>query len=581
MEYKTKIKLHKKSIIVILIIVSLLMAFAFLPSIIYSNRMYPYTSVNGISIGNLTQSEAQSKVNQSLAVPEKITLLAGDQEYSISLSDLEFVYDIPATLDSLRPHTQSSLFVQLVESWTALTRPHSSPLVTSLNELLLNEHLSVIADEITTKPVKPNLIVEQSRVTVSQGTIGTDINIAELQNTIIHNLALHTFDPIKIPVIIQDFTLSESESEEFKKRGEGIIGKSIVFQTDRYTHSLDEELISLLSASDHYNVSTSEAVITRIANDLNRDPVNPIFVYENNKVLEFSPAQDGIKVDTEKLSELLIEALQMLETSQETSITINIPLTNTSPSVSTEEVNNLGIKELIGYGESKFVGSIASRVHNIGLGASKFNGVLVAPDEVFSFNKTIGDISSLTGYKQSYVIQDGKTILGDGGGVCQVSTTLFRAALNAGLPIQERRSHSYRVTYYEQGTPPGLDATIYSPTTDLKIVNNTGNHLLIQTLFDPDKSTLVIEMYGTSDGREVSVSTPVVTSQSPAPEPLYIDDPTLPTGSTKQIDWAASGAKVSFDYKVTREGEILEDQTFYSNYHPWQAKFLRGTGPSL
>ena len=165
--------------------------------------------------------------------------------------------------------------------------------------------------------------------------------------------------------------------------------------------------------------------------------------------------------------------------------------------------------------------------------------------------------------------------------MCQVSTTLFRAALDAGLPIVSRRAHSYRVTYYEQGTPPGLDATVSSPTTDFKIKNDTPNHILIQTLFDPTNATLAFEIYGTDDGREITLSEPVISSQSPPPEPHYQDDPTLPEGTVKQIDWAAWGAKVQFDYTVTRDGETLQDETFYSNYRPWQAKFLRGTGPAI
>ena len=188
-------------------------------------------------------------------------------------------------------------------------------------------------------------------------------------------------------------------------------------------------------------------------------------------------------------------------------------------------------------------------------------------------------MSVLTGYKQAYIIQDGKTVLGDGGGVCQVSTTLFRAVLNSGLSIVERAAHSYRVGYYEQNSGPGLDATVYSPTTDFKFKNDTPANILIQTIYEPKIYKLTVEVYGTSDSRVASTTKPVVTSSTPPPEDLYMDDPTLPVGTVKQVDYKSWGAKVIFDYTVTRNGETLYQKKFVSNYKPWQAKFLRGTAP--
>ena len=275
----------------------------------------------------------------------------------------------------------------------------------------------------------------------------------------------------------------------------------------------------------------------------------------------------------------VIGNLRTLEYSEEKNITVEIPVEIIVPKIKTEDINNLGIKQLLGRGVSYFKGSITGRVHNISLASSKFNGILVAPQETFSFNETLGDVSALTGYKQAYIIKDGRTILGDGGGVCQVSTTLFRAILDSGLPVVERKAHSYRVSYYEQNSPVGLDATVFEPTADLKFTNDTPSYLLIQSTFDPSRSMLVFEIYGSSDGRVSYVSKPTISASTPPPEDLYTDDPTLPTGVVKQIDYKAWGAKVSVFYKVTKGDEILFEKTFYSNYHPWQAVYLRGIGP--
>ena len=115
----------------------------------------------------------------------------------------------------------------------------------------------------------------------------------------------------------------------------------------------------------------------------------------------------------------------------------------------------------------------------------------------------------------------------------------------------------------------------------MKFKNDTPGHILIQTIFDAKTSSLVFEIYGTSDGRNATITKPIVTSVLPPPEDLYVDDPNLPAGSVKQIDYKAWGAKVTFIYKVERNGENLIEKTFISNYHPWQAVFLRGTGPTL
>ena len=154
---------------------------------------------------------------------------------------------------------------------------------------------------------------------------------------------------------------------------------------------------------------------------------------------------------------------------------------------------------------------------------------------------------------------------------------MFRAALNAGLPIKERQAHAYRVHYYEEaGYKAGIDATVFSPSVDLKITNNTPAHILIQTKTDIKNLSLTFELYGTSDGRSSQITEHVVGKEIAPPPPLYQDDPTLKVGVVKQVDWSAWGAKASFRYTVTRGQETLEDTTFTSNYRPWQAVYLRG-----
>ena len=332
-----------------------------------------------------------------------------------------------------------------------------------------------------------------------------------------------------------------------------------------------------LDPAYHYSEEKLEKVLLPLKEEVNTEPVDAKFSFANGRVTEFQSAQEGKALDEESIKKDIVEKVVAGQNNNGKKITFIVPVEVIEPQVTNEQANDLGIKERIGVGTSYYRGSIANRIYNLTLASNRINGTLVKPGEEFSFNKTIGDISTLTGYKQAYIISGGRTILGDGGGVCQVSTTLFRAILAAGLPITERNPHAYRVSYYEQDSLPGIDAAIYTPNVDLKFKNDTGHHILIQAYVNPQTSQLTFELYGTSDGRVSVINEPVIVSSSPAPEPLYQDDPELPKGEVKQIDWAAPGAVVYFTREVTRNGEVIISDKYTSNYRPWQAVYLRGT----
>ncbi len=323
-----------------------------------------------------------------------------------------------------------------------------------------------------------------------------------------------------------------------------------------------------------FNKDLLTSSINDIASQINIEPKDAQFTVVNNIVKNFSLETDGLLVNK---TNLINNIAAEINKNSSDKISLDIPTQIASAQIKASDVNNLGIKELIGSGTSHFAGSASSRIHNVNLAASRLNNTLIPPDANFSFVQTLGDISVYTGFVQAYIIQNGQTILGDGGGVCQVSTTMFRAAMNSGLPITERHAHAYRVHYYEEDALPGLDATIYSPTVDLKFKNDTGNYVLVQTEIDLKNLVLTFNLYGTKDGRTVEITKPKLWDAKPAPEPLYTDDPTLPVGVVKQIDFSAPGLKSQFKYTVTRNGETINHQTFYSDFKPWQAKFLRGT----
>lgn len=326
----------------------------------------------------------------------------------------------------------------------------------------------------------------------------------------------------------------------------------------------DEELLddTLNNLAVHINVPVQDA----------------LFSFANGRVSAFRPSHDGYHINVTAIKEKFRESLNVIPDSTQKNITIPVSIIIDKPDFTTEGVNSFGIKELIGMGYSEFAHSIPGRIHNVTLAAARINGVLVKPGDTFSFNDVLGDVSSLTGFQPAYVIKEGKTVLGDGGGVCQVSSTLFRAILNAGLPVLERKEHAYRVGYYEQGGyKPGLDATVFAPAVDLKFKNDTPGYVLIQTKTDTKNLTLKFELYGTRDGRRAEILDHKVWGQTPPPPTVYQDDPTMKVGTTKQVDFAAAGARASFQYRVTRNGETLQDKIFISFYRPWAAVFLNGT----
>lgn len=328
------------------------------------------------------------------------------------------------------------------------------------------------------------------------------------------------------------------------------------------------------------NTDLLDETLERLATEIDYPALDALFQFEKGKVSQFRIAKSGRSLDKKMAKQMVFSYINSVANEDNLALKefiIDLPVVTLEPKIKTGESNNFGIRELIAVGKSKFLGSIPGRVHNIELAASKINGRLIPPGETFSFNDALGDVSASTGFQPAYIIKDGRTVLGDGGGVCQVSTTLFRAALNSGLPIVERYAHSYRVSYYEQESPVGLDATVFAPSYDLKFKNDMLNYILIQTKTDLNNLSLVFELYGTKDERQVEITKPVMYSQSPPPPDLFQDDPTLPKGVVKQVDWKAWGAKVNFDYKVTKNGEIINKQSFFSNFQPWQAVFLRGT----
>jgi len=252
---------------------------------------------------------------------------------------------------------------------------------------------------------------------------------------------------------------------------------------------------------------------------------------------------------------------------QETSLVVE----EIMPQVATEQINTYGIKELVGEGTSDFSGSPANRRHNITVGADTLNGILIEPGQEFSLVQTLGEIDAESGYLPELVIKGNQTIPEYGGGLCQIGTTAFRLALDAGLPITERSPHSYRVSYYE---PAGTDATIYNPQPDLKFINNTGHYLLFITRIAGN--LLTFQFYGTDDGRQVELTKPRLYNFVKPPSTKIVETTDLAPGQQKCTESAHTGADAEFTRTITYPDGEVKAETWTSHYQPWQEVCLLG-----
>jgi len=202
---------------------------------------------------------------------------------------------------------------------------------------------------------------------------------------------------------------------------------------------------------------------------------------------------------------------------------------------------------------------------------------LIKPGEEFSTVKALGAVDGSTGYLPELVIKENKTIPEFGGGLCQVSTTLFRTVMNAGLPITERLNHSYRVVYYERGVGPGLDATVYLPKPDFRFKNDTPGWILIQG--EVKGTNITFEMYGTKDGREATIDGPHTLSTTAPPPTVYESNPALAPGEQKEVGHAHPGASTVATHTVKRGDEVINQQTFTSKYKAIAAIIQEGPKP--
>ncbi len=268
------------------------------------------------------------------------------------------------------------------------------------------------------------------------------------------------------------------------------------------------------------------------------------------------PAQPGVRLDVVATAQAMLRASLKRAPALRTA---TLAVRQSQAKVTTAAAKAMHIRDLVSSYTTEY-GGIANRIHNVQLVAHLVDEKLIAPGATFSFNKTTGERNAAKGFLEAPVIVNGELTTGLGGGVCQVSTTVFNAAFEAGLKITERTNHALYISHY----PQGRDATVDYPSVDLQFVNDTGNWLLLRTFVG--SSTLTVNLYGTPTHRKVTSTTAPLVTTGPAPVKKTVD-PSLKPGDVVVDDPGVPSMSTSVTRDVyTASGKHLYHDTWYSSY---------------
>ncbi len=581
----------------------------------FAERIYLGVKVGQINLGGKTKDQALEALDQATKIFNEQGLIfvyqnkkvvtpsivsASDPDLSRTIFILENQKTVEEAFDLGR--TNTSLSQNLKNRLKSLIFGHRLKLKYSFNEDEIKKNLQENFSALEQPAKNAKLTVSQNKSPDLSKTVievlpeepGYIFDYDTAIKAAFQNVSELKYEPTFLNLIPDEPKIKKAETAAAQERAKKLADLcSITLKEENKIWAIPQnQIIDWLefqmpsSVDVGLNKTKVQEYLKTIAKEINIEPQNAKFKIENGKVAEFQIHQGGKEVDLEETYNQINNYILNFDTKKIPVIcdsknepkteneAIQLVIKTTPPEIRMENVNNLGIKELVGRGESNFAGSPPNRRHNIRVGAAKLNGVLIEPNEEFSLNKALGEVSGATGYLPELVIKGDKTIPEYGGGLCQIGTTTFRVALSAGLPITERKPHSYRVVYYE---PAGMDATIYNPRPDLKFINDTPAYLLLQTKIDGDK--LIFELWGTSDGRKVEISQPKIYNfVSPGPTKI-IETEELPPGVKKCTERAHIGADAEFTRTITLNGET-KTEVWKSHYVPWSAVCLVGKEPA-
>jgi len=562
--------------------------------LMYAGRIFPGVSVAGVDLSGLTRDEAALKLNQTLSYPitGKILFRDGEKVWVASPAELGMVFDPSSTAGAAFQLGRSGgLFGSLTGQIQARSSGADVPAVILFDQRVAAHYLSQISAQINQPMAEASLELEGTNVVAKAGQVGREL---KLEATMVYlGAQLQTFTDGEVTLVVQEIQPQILDVSAQAEAARQVLSQPLTLTIQNSTESdpgpyvYDARVLaSLLGVQRVQNGAQTEVhvvlnseglrnLLNPIKAEVDRAPSNAKFIFndETKQLDKMEDSKTGRAMDVNASISTINDALFRGEH------TVSLVINEAQPQIpGTATGQELGITELIASETSYFYGSSQERIQNIKAAAERFHGVMIAPGEIFSMGAAMGDVSLENGFAEALIIFGGRTIKGVGGGVCQVSTTLFRTVFNAGFPVVERYSHAYRVSYYEMTASgavdpdlAGLDATVYFPLVDFKFKNDTPYWILMETYVNESGRSLTWKMYSTSSGRTVSWDTTGPVNVVPAPSPLFEENPDLSKNEMKQVDYAANGADVTVTRTVYQDGAVLFQDQFVTHYEPWQA----------
>jgi vancomycin resistance protein YoaR len=567
----------------------------------HAGRIYPGISVAGVDLSGLEPAEAAVVIEERIDFPKRGRVLFRDGEkiWLTSPSEVGFFLDPQTTaLSAYQLGRQGNPVARVVAQFDAWYTGMQLPPLYVFDESRAQAFLAGIASQNDVPTVDASLSVDGVDVVVRPGQVGRSLDIPGTLDLLKEQL--QTLRDGEVPLVIEEtppVILDVDEQAELARR---ILSEPLVlnlpnheegdpgpwkFERDVLAQMLTIERVTS-SEGDHYQVGLQaeqlRSFLDGLAPELLRYQQNARFIFnDDTRQLEvIEPAVTGRELDVGSTIRSINEKLL----AGDHNISLDVMLHE--PEVGDDATGEqLGITELVSSHTSYFYGSSSARAQNITTASSRFHGLLVPPGATFSMGSVLGDVSLDNGYAEALIIFGNRTIQGVGGGVCQVSTTLFRAVFFGGFPIVERYPHAYRVSYYELKADggydtrlAGLDATVFVPLVDFKFLNDTPHWLLMETYVNETARTLTWKFYSTGDGRSVEWGSGGLQNIEEPPDPVYEENPDLAKGEVKQVDWAVEGADVTITRTVSRDGQVLYEDTITTHYLPWQDVYQYGPG---
>lgn len=552
----------------------------------YWGKIYPHITVGGVSVSGLTQAQAEVKLAQAAINNKPITLVYGDKTNSIATADITWQSNSAASVQAAYEiGRDESFWRSLVRSAASIIKKRDLLPVVSYNSDQLANKLSAVVGPINKPAVNASASFTGSKLTITKETAGQVVDTAALGAAILNSWAHYRTDAIQLVLVPDLPKIVLGDQAALTSAANTLAAKTITLKWPAGQKALTKNdvaaMVDFVGAGDVDATGAQELtaqfsatkvrqfLLSYAAANINEPAKEPKLAVQNGKVVVVSASSVGSVLDLDATTPLVLSAL----TSATTNPLVTVTMQAQNPLIDQNNIASLGLTTLIGEGTTSFAGSPTDRAANIARGVQLLNGVLLPPGQEFSTLKNLAPIDASNGYVKGLVIKDNRTVPDYGGGLCQVSTTLFRSVLAAGLKVTERQNHLYRVSYYEP--PVGLDATIFDPAPDFKFLNDTPGYILVQAFISGTKVTF--DLWGTADGRTASVTTPQILSTTPAGDPIYTNTDTLDIGTTKQIEHAHDGMVTTATYTVKRDGKIINQQIFKSIYKPWPAQYLVGT----